>query len=329
MDWKNKKVLVTGAGGFIGSYLVRALLPRCAALTAMIKYNSGNNWGNLELLPDDVRRHIQVEAGDVRDPFFIRKIVKDKNVVFHLAALIPIPYSYIAPLSYIQTNVEGTLNIMMACREHGVEKVVHTSTSEVYGTALYTPIDEQHPLCAQSPYSATKIGADKIAESFHLSFGLSVATIRPFNTFGPRQSARAIIPTIISQALARDYIEVGSVAPVRDFTFVKDTVNGFIQIAEKQESIGKVINIGSGKGITIDNLSKLILKILGIEKKIIADAKRIRPEKSEVMKLICNNSKAWSTIGWKPLYTLEDGLRESVEDIKQNINRYKVSVYNV
>jgi NAD dependent epimerase/dehydratase len=329
MDLKNKKVLVTGGGGFIGSHLVEALLPKCGEVTALVKYNSRNDWGDLELLPGEVLDHIRVEAGDVRDPFFTGKLIKGKDVVFHLAALIPIPYSYIAPLSYIQTNVEGTLNVMMASSEHNVEKVVHTSTSETYGTALSTPIDEDHPLQAQSPYSASKIGADKVAESFYLSFGLPVVTIRPFNTFGPRQSARAVIPTVVSQALVRDCVELGSLMPVRDLTFVKDMVDAFIKVAEREGSAGEVINVGSGKGISIGELAGLILKIMGTDKPLVVDEKRIRPEKSEVMELICDNSKAVRLLGWKPRYSLEDGLRESIEHIRENVGRYKASDYNV
>jgi NAD dependent epimerase/dehydratase len=329
MDLKKKKVLVTGAGGFIGSHLVETLLPRCGTITALVKYNSRNDWGNIEFLPRKVLDHIGVETGDIRDPFFVSKLVEGHHIVFHLAALIPIPYSYTAPLSYVHTNIEGTLNVMMACREHGVEKVVHTSTSEVYGTALYRPIDEKHPLQAQSPYSASKIGADKIAESFYLSFGLPVATIRPFNTFGPRQSARAIVPTIVSQALVRDSIEVGSLKPVRDLTFVRDMVDAFIKVAEKKGSIGEVINVGAGKGISIGELAQLILKIMKIDKPLVVDEKRIRPEKSEVMELICDNSKALSVLGWKPKYSLEDGLKETIEHIRENIGRYKAADYNV
>ena len=251
MDLTNQTVLVTGAGGFIGSHLVEALVAKGCRVRAMTKYNSRNDWGNLEQLPPDVQQQIEIISGDIADPFFVRKAVSGCQAVFHLAALIGIPYSYIAPQHYVQVNVQGTLNVLEACRAEGVQKLVHTSTSETYGTARYTPIDEAHPMQGQSPYSASKIGADKMAESYYLSFDLPVATIRPFNTFGPRQSARAIIPTIISQALnyrnTREPIRLGSLSPVRDFTFVKDTAQGFIRVAECDNSVGEVINVAPGR----------------------------------------------------------------------------------
>ncbi len=329
LELSNKKVLVTGGGGFIGSHLVETLAPMCGQLTAMIKYNSRNHWGDLESLDSEILQGIEVVAGDVQDPFFVDHIVKDKDVVFHLAALIPIPYSYIAPQSYLRTNVEGTLNVMMACRAHGVSKVVHTSTSETYGSALYTPIDEKHPLQAQSPYAASKIAADKIAESFYLSFDLPVATIRPFNTFGPRQSARAVIPTIISQALTRDRVQLGSLTPVRDLTFVKDTAQAFVQVACADGSAGRVLNAGNGKGITIGALAQLILELMGSDKPIEADPQRVRPDKSEVVELICQSRALTEISGWKPQHDLEAGLRQTIAYVQRDLARYKPELYNV
>lgn len=330
MNLKEKKVLVTGAGGFIGSHLTEELVQIGASVRAFVHYNSRNDWGLLEFLPDNVKNEIDVFSGEIQDSIVVRKAVKDIDVVFHLAALIGIPYSYIAPESYINTNIKGTLNVMQACLEGGIEKVVHTSTSEVYGTAKYVPIDEKHPLQGQSPYSASKIGADKIAESYHLSFDLPVATIRPFNTFGPRQSARAVIPTVISQALSSGVIELGSLTPVRDLTYVKDTVNGFIKVAESPKSIGEVINTGNSKGITIGDITEKIISLTGIpDLKISCNEKRIRPEKSEVMELICDNSKAQKLLGWEPKHSLEEGLRETISWIKEHQRIYKPGLYNV
>lgn len=330
MDLKNKKVLVTGAGGFIGSHLVERLIDEGAQLRAMVHYNSMGKWGNIELLPRSVKDVIEVIAGDITDPFSVRNAIKGCDIVFHLAALIAIPYSYIAPQSYVTTNVIGTLNVMQACRDYGVVKVVHTSTSEIYGTAIYTPIDEKHPLQGQSPYSASKIGADKIAESYFCAFNLPVATIRPFNTYGPRQSARAVIPTIISQILAgKNKINIGSLTPVRDFNFVKDTVEGFLHVAKSERTVGEVVNIGSGKGITIGDLAKSIMLIMGRDVEIACDEMRVRPENSEVMELICANQKAAALADWRPRYTLEAGLRETVAFIERNLHLYKTDIYNV
>ncbi len=255
MKWQDKRVLVTGAGGFIGSHLVDELLNKGAEVTAFVHYNARNDWGMLEGRYNDKTPNLNVIAGDVTDSLFVKKAVSEKEYVFHLAALIGIPYSYVAPESYINTNIKGTLNIMQACLDANVDRVVHTSTSEVYGTAQYTPIDEKHPLQGQSPYSASKIGADKIAESFYCSFGLPVTTIRPFNTFGPRQSTRAVIPTIITQALTSNSIKLGSLTPVRDLTYVADTVQGFIKFAESKKTVGKTVNTGSGRGVTIGELA--------------------------------------------------------------------------
>jgi len=330
MVLKNKKVLVTGAGGFIGSHLVERLVNEGAKVRAMVHYNSRSSWGNLELLSPDIKESIEVIAGDVADPFSVRNAVEGCEVVFHLAALIAIPYSYIAPYNYVSTNVTGTLNVMEACRSCNVEKVVHTSTSETYGTAIYTPIDEDHPLQGQSPYSASKIGADKIAESYFCSFGLPVATIRPFNTYGPRQSARAVIPTIISQILAgKSRITLGSLTPMRDFNFVKDTVDGFVKVAVSDSSVGELINVGFGKGITIGDLALTIKEIIGKDVEFICDKLRVRPENSEVFELICANNKAKNLVAWEPSYTLKNGLMETIKFIEKNLGSYKTDTYNV
>jgi NAD dependent epimerase/dehydratase len=324
----NKEVVVTGAGGFIASHLVEELVRRGANVKAFVHYNSRNDYGLLNLVDSDVLKEIEVSMGDITDPFFVRNVTKGADVVFHLAALIGIPYSYVAPENYINVNIKGTMNVLQAGLDNNVEKIVHTSTSETYGTAQYTPIDESHPLQGQSPYSASKIGADKIAESYYRSFDLPVATIRPFNTYGPRQSARAVIPTIISQALTKNEIHIGSLSPVRDMTFVKDTVKGFISVAESEKSIGEVINIGSGKGYTIGDILNTILSILGKEDmKIIEKQERIRPEKSEVMELICDNSRAKELLGWEPDFPLSQGLQQTVEWLSAYTNLYKTDKY--
>lgn len=329
MNWSDKKVLVTGAGGFIGSHLTERLVELGAKTRAFVHYNSRNDWGNIEKLPQNIQNEVEIISGDIQDAFSVHKAVAGCDVVFHLAALIAIPYSYLAPGSYVDTNVRGTLNVMQACLTENIEKVVHTSTSETYGTAIYTPIDEKHPLQGQSPYSASKIGADKIAESYYLSFNLPVATIRPFNTYGPRQSARAVIPTIISQALSRDKVKLGSLTPVRDLNYARDTAAGFLKIAESDKSSGEVINVGFGKGITIGELAEKIFSLMNKKIEIITDDDRVRPEKSEVMKLICNNQKAKELVGWEPHYTLEEGLQETIEFISNNMEMYKPEIYNV
>lgn len=321
------KVLVTGAGGFIGSHLVEALVRRGARVTAMIHYDARADQSNLELVPADVRAALKVVAGDVEDPYFVATAVKGHDVVFHLAALIAIPFSYVAPASFVATNVNGTLAVLEACRTHGVQRLVHTSTSETYGTAQYTPIDEQHPLQGQSPYSASKIGADKLAESYHLSFGLPVATIRPFNTYGPRQSARAVIPTIASQALASPVIRLGSLTPVRDLNFVLDTVEGFIAVAESDAAVGQVVNVGSGSAVTIGELAQLILRLAGVQKEIVTDEQRVRPEKSEVLTLLCDRRKAEALTGWKPRHTLEQGLSATIDFVRAHLDRFRPDVY--
>jgi NAD dependent epimerase/dehydratase len=330
MNIKNKNVVVTGAGGFIGSHLTEELVRRGANVKACVHYNSRNNWGLLELSEKNILEKVEVLAGDITDPFFVKTVTKDTDIVFHLAALIGIPYSYIAPESYVNVNIKGTLNVLQAGLENSVGKIVHTSTSETYGTAEYTPIDEQHPLKGQSPYSASKIGADKLAESYFRSFDLPVATIRPFNTFGPRQSARAIIPTIITQALVQHEVSIGSLSPIRDLTFVKDTVDGFISVGTSENSIGEVINIGTGSGVTIGELLKRILHILGKDGiRIFTDNERVRPDKSEVMELICNNSKAKRLLDWSPQYTLDEGLTYTIEWMRNHTNLYKTENYVV
>jgi NAD dependent epimerase/dehydratase len=301
-----------------------------AKVRALVQYNSQKNIGNLEFVPKELFGQMEIEYGDVLDPELMNKYVKDCEVVFHLAALIAIPYSYLAPEAYVQTNILGTLHVLQASRLHGVKKILHTSTSEVYGTALYTPIDEKHPLQAQSPYSATKIGADKMAESFYKSFNLPVATVRPFNTFGPRQSDRAIIPTIISQIVAgKKEITLGSLSPIRDFLYVKDTANGYIKIAESDQTIGETINIGTGRGINIGDLARLIMKLTGQEVKLTSKDERVRPEKSEVGQLLCNYDKAKASAGWAPSFSLEDGLKETIEFVRTNIKRYQPDAYNI
>jgi NAD dependent epimerase/dehydratase len=330
MNVEGKTVLVTGAGGFIGSHLVEALVAKGAEVKTLVRYNSRNDWGMLENIPSGVRNNLEVITGDIVDFCVVKKAVKNCDIIFHLAALIGIPYSYSAPESYVNTNIKGTLNILQASLDEGAEKVVHTSTSEVYGTAKYVPIDESHPLQGQSPYSASKIGADMLAHSFFLSFNAPVAIIRPFNTFGPRQSARAVIPTIISQALSEEKINLGSLTPIRDLTYVKDTVNGFIKVAESDNSIGEIVNIGNGKGIAIGELAKKILLLMGCENTTIhSDEERVRPENSEVMQLICDNSKAGRILGWSPQYTLEQGLQETISWIKVHKKMYKCNAYNV
>lgn len=327
MSWSGKKVLVTGAAGFIGSHLCEELVGLGAEVTALLHYNSRDDWGNLEFLPSDKRTALQVLAGNVEDARFVDSAVKGKAVVFHLAALIGIPYSYVAPGSYVRTNIDGTFNILEAARRWGTERIVHTSTSETYGTALYAPIDEKHPIQAQSPYSATKIAADSLCESYARSFDMPVSVIRPFNTFGPRQSARAIIPCVISQALAEKRVNLGSLTPVRDLTYVKDTVQGFLRIAEEPRTIGNVVNIGNGAGITIGDLAARILKLMNLDVPVELDLRRVRPEKSEVFKLICDNTRAQEWLGWKPQHTLDEGLLKTIEFVRSRLDSFRTSNY--
>jgi NAD dependent epimerase/dehydratase len=326
--WSKTKVLVTGAGGFIGSHLTEALVELGCEVTAMIRYSSRSDWGSLEFLSEDKKSALRVVAGAVEDSYFVSRHVRGKDVVFHLAALIGIPYSYIAPNSYIRTNIIGTTNVLESAREFDVSRVVHTSTSEIYGTAKYIPIDEKHPIQPQSPYSASKVGADMIAESFYRAFGTPVAIMRPFNTYGPRQSARAVIPTIISQVVgASSEIQLGSVSPIRDLSFVKDTVRAFLKMAENDDAVGKIINIGAGRGITIHDLAKLVLEMTQVDKPIVEDAMRKRPSNSEVFELIADNSRAEQILGWKPHYTLEQGLSETINFISKNLHLFKIGQY--
>lgn len=323
------KVLVTGASGFIGTRLVERLVGLGADVRAFVHYNSRSDYGLLDLLPNEVLKAVDIAPGDLKDGDAVRRAVKGCEVVFHLGALVSIPYSYRNPYDMVQTNVSGTANVLNAAREFGVARIVHTSTSETYGTAQYQPIDEFHPLVGQSPYSASKIGADKLAESYYLSFGMPVATIRPFNTYGPGQSARAVIPTIVSQALAGDTIRIGSTDPKRDFNYVDDTVAGFLAVANNHAALGEVINIGSGRTVSIAHVIEEVSRILGREFEIVTDPARIRPEKSEVGLLLADTRKAERLLGWKPGVPLEEGLRRTVEWIAAHRDRYKPQLYNV
>ena len=327
---KNMKVLVTGADGFIGSHLVEMLVARGYEVTALAQYNSFNFWGWLE----DVacRERIKVVCGDVRDPHFCKEITRGMDMVFHLAALIAIPYSYVAPDSYLDVNVRGTLNICQAAKENGVKRVLHTSTSEVYGTAQYVPIDEAHPLQAQSPYSASKIGADAMAMSFFNAFGLPLTIVRPFNTYGPRQSARAVIPTIIAQiAAGKKQIKLGDVTPTRDFNYVADTCRGFILLAECEAAVGKTVNIGSNFEISVGDTLELIKRTMRSDVEFIVDEARIRPEKSEVFRLWCDNTLIHALTGFEPEYSIETGIARTVEWFldADNLSKYKPDIYNV
>ncbi|HSR34381.1 MAG TPA: GDP-mannose 4,6-dehydratase [Anaerolineae bacterium] len=329
MTWRGKAVLVTGAGGFIGSHLTERLVSEGADVRAFVRYNSRGDEGLLELLPRGLYKELQVISGDLRDGDAVRMAVQGIDVVFHLGALIAIPYSYLHPREVIESNVLGTTNVLVAAREHSVERVVHTSTSEVYGTAQYVPIDETHPLQGQSPYSASKIGADKIAESFYRSFGTPVAIMRPFNTYGPRQSARAVIPTIISQALTSDEIRLGALDPMRDFTFVADTVEGFLRTGAYDAAIGQEINIGAGECISIGDLARKILVLLERDLPIVCEQARLRPSKSEVMRLHAGTQRARELLHWEPLVTLDEGLWRTIEWVKANLTRYRPGVYEV
>jgi NAD dependent epimerase/dehydratase len=329
MNWENKCVLVTGAGGFIGSHLVERLVALGARVRAVVRYNSRNDWSLLEDLSPPIKSCLDIRAGDLADPFWTLQMVEGCDLIFHLAALIAIPYSYVAPQQFLAVNCTGTLNLLEAARRAGVERFVHTSTSETYGTAQYTPIDEKHPLRGQSPYAASKIGADKLVESYHLSFGLPAAIIRPFNTYGPRQSARAVIPTIISQGLDGDVIRLGLLTPRRDLNFVQDTVAAFIKIAEQPAAVGEVINIGSGVAVSIGEVAERIIALLGGNKRVIHDEARVRPPASEVMELLCDNRKARDLVGWQPQVSLEEGLRASIKFIRDHRERYKPEAYNL
>ena len=327
-----KKVLVTGADGFIGSHLVEHLIEEGFQVKAFVYYNSFNSWGWLDTLPKEVLNKIEIFTGDVRDPNGVRTAVKGVDIIYHLAALIAIPYSYHSPDSYVDTNVKGTLNILQAARDFNIERVIVTSTSEVYGTALYVPIDEKHPKQGQSPYSASKIGADAMADSFFRSFNLPVTIVRPFNTFGPRQSARAVIPTIITQLLAgATEIKLGALHPTRDLLFVKDTVKGFVEIANSSQTIGQEINIATQQEISIKDLAQNIINIINPNAKIISDDVRLRPEKSEVERLLGSAEKIKSLTKWEPSFNLEQGLQHTIEWFRNPINlkQYKTDIYNV
>jgi NAD dependent epimerase/dehydratase len=324
-----KKVLVTGAGGFIGSHLVDELLHRGAIVRAMVHYNADSRIGNLSFLTPERQQAIDLVAGNIEDSDFVSRAVEGMDIILHLAALIAIPYSYIAPRSYVRTNIEGTLNVLEAARRLGTSRVVHTSTSEVYGTARSVPINEDHPLQGQSPYSASKIGADKLAESYFCSFNTPVVTLRPFNTFGPRQSARAFIPTVISQALQRPFIEMGALDPQRDMTFVGDTVEGYIQAASQPGIEGETINLGTGETHSIGDFTHRILTLLGVDKPIRLDERRLRPAASEVLKLVSDNSKARRLMNWAPRTSLDDGLRQTIAFIDKNRHLYRSASFAV
>jgi NAD dependent epimerase/dehydratase len=336
MAIKNKKILVTGADGFIGSHLTEELVRQGFDVRAFVLYNSFNSWGWLDSAEEGIKKSLDVFAGDIRDPHGVKTAMKGCDVVFHLAALIAIPYSYHSPDTYIETNVKGTLNIVQAARELGVRKVVHTSTSEVYGTAKFVPITEDHPLQGQSPYSASKIGADQIAMSFYSSFNTPVSIIRPFNAYGPRQSARAVIPTVIIQiAKGLRKIKLGSLHPTRDFNYISDTVRGFIAAAESDRSVGEVINIGSNYEISIGDTVRLISELMGASVEIETDQNRIRPDKSEVERLWADNAKANKLLGWAPLFAGKDGLRRGLKETidwfvnPENLKAYKAHLYNI
>ena len=325
MGYKGKNVFVTGAGGFIGSHLVEALIAEGARVKALVRYNGRNDWGSLEQLPPLLVDESEVVLGDIRDTTLIRRLVAGQDVVFHLAALIGIPYSYIAPFDYVSTNIEGTMNVLEAARSEETPRIVHTSTSETYGTAQYTPIDEVHPVQGQSPYSASKISADKMAESYYRSFDVPVVTLRPFNTFGPRQSARAVIPTVISQLLSgKQHLVMGDLSPVRDMTYVSDTVAGFLAAGLASERVdGEAINLGTGRGKKISDIVQLIFDLLSTEVEIKTEWDRMRPAKSEVYELISDNTKADALLNWQPKISLEDGLARTIAHMRNNLKQFK------
>ena len=324
------KVFVTGADGFIGSHLTEELVKRGYQVKAFVCYNSFNTWGWLDTLPEAVMKHVEIFQGDIRDPNGVYEAMKEVDAVFHLAALIAIPFSYHSPDTYVDTNIKGTLNVLQAARKLETKRVLVTSTSEVYGTAQYVPIDEKHPFQGQSPYSATKIGADRLAESFYRSFGLPVTIVRPFNTYGPRQSARAVIPTVITQLLAgKREIKLGSLTPTRDFNYVKDTADGFISIYESECTIGEEINIATQKEISIGQLAKELIRQINPEAEIICDGERLRPEKSEVNRLLGCNEKILRLTDWRPKYSLEEGLKETICFLRDNMDKYKADLYNI
>ena len=327
MDWSHYRALVTGAGGFIGSHLVERLVQLGADTRALVRYGSSGSWGWID--SSAAKDEIQVFVGDIRDRDSLRRAFQGVDIVFHLAALIGIPYSYHAPLSYMRVNAEGTSHVLQSALDAGAKLVVHTSTSEVYGTARYVPMDENHVLQGQSPYSASKIAADKMAEAFHLSFGLPVAVIRPFNTYGPRQSSRAVIPTIITQALTGAEVRLGNVNAIRDFNYVADVIDGFIRMAECGEAIGQVINIGTGKEVSISQLVTVIAGLLGKDIRVVSEDERVRPSNSEVERLCAQNSKARAILQWSPQYTLDKGLARTVEWVRGNVQQYRLGTYAI
>ncbi|NBI70637.1 SDR family NAD(P)-dependent oxidoreductase [Clostridiaceae bacterium] len=324
------KILITGSDGFIGSHLTEEMVKLGYEVKAFVYYNSFNQWGWLDTLPKEVMRHIEVFQGDIRDPHGVKEAMKGCNAVFHLAALIAIPFSYHSPDAYVETNMKGTLNVLQAARELGVGRVLVTSTSEVYGTAQYVPIDEKHPYQGQSPYSATKIGADRLAEAFYRSFNLPVTIVRPFNTYGPRQSARAVIPTIIIQLLSgKKEIRLGSLIPTRDFNYVKDTVNGFIVLYKSEKAIGQEINIATQNEVSIGQLAEELIAQINPCATIVCDEQRLRPEKSEVNRLLGSNKKIKELTGWSPKYSFKEGLEETIKFIRDNLDKYKTDIYNI
>jgi dTDP-glucose 4,6-dehydratase len=327
MTWSGKRVLVTGAGGFIGSHLTERLVALGAHVRAFVHYNALGAWGWLSQSP--ARGAVHVVMGDICDRDSVHEAIRGTEVVFHLAALIGIPYSYHAPSSYVRTNIDGTLNVLQAARTHGVERLVHTSTSEVYGSARYVPMDEAHPLQGQSPYSASKIGADKLAESFHLSFDIPVVTVRPFNTFGPRQSSRAVIPTIISQCLSGERVRLGNVSPRRDLNYVTDTVEAFVLAAVVPGVVGRTINVGSGREISVGDLAEMITALIGRTMQIEAENERVRPRDSEVDRLLADNTLARQILGWQPSVTLEAGLRFTIDWMREAADGYRPGIYAV
>lgn len=329
MDWQDIRVFITGAGGFIGSHLTEILVREGAKVRAFVRYNSRADEGLLKLLPRDLYQEVEIIGGDLRDSEAVRQAMRDVEVVFHLGALIAIPYSYLHPREVVETNIMGTLNVLMAARDLGTQRVIHTSTSEVYGSAQYVPIDEKHPLQGQSPYSASKIGADKIAESFYRSFDVPVAIVRPFNTFGPRQSARAVIPAIISQALKSDVIRLGALDPMRDFTFVQDTVDGFLRMGWYEAAVGQEVNLGAGASISIGDLAKKILRLTGRDLPIVCEDQRLRPPQSEVMRLHADTRRAKRLIKWEPRVSLDEGLKRTTEWINDHLELYRPDIYEV
>ena len=325
MNWNGTRILVTGAGGFIGSHLTERLVELGATTRALVRYNSSGSWGWLDRSP--LKDEVEVMLGDVRDRESLRQAMEGTHLVFHLAALIGIPYSYHAPVAYVRTNIEGTLNVLQTALEAGAKLVVQTSTSEVYGTARYVPIDEAHPLQSQSPYAASKIGADQMAEAFHRSYGLPVTTVRPFNTFGPRQSARAVVPTIIAQCLMGRAVRLGNLNPSRDLNYVANTVEGYVRAAQTEAAIGQTFNLGSGREIRVDALARLIGELTEVPVEIEHDEARVRPASSEVERLLADSRAAAEVLGWSPTVTLEEGLRLTVEWMREHLDGYRPSVY--